>query len=888
MRLTLTPITLREANAYVEQHHRHHGPSRGCIVCVAVAEGEAVRGVAIVGRPVARGADDGFTAEVTRCCTDGARNACSMLYAAAWRAVRALGYRKLITYTLKTEGGGVACAPPVSKSSARWAGRSWSLPVAPARRHASAAGQAPLGNRGMNLADQAVGYRQFLEHKKIIDPATGISTVPPLNRALFDFQRDIVAWALKRGRAALFEDCGLGKTPQQLEWARVVAEHTGGNVLILAPLAVAAQTVREGQKFGITVRQARRQADAQPGITITNYEMLEHFQPEAFAGVVLDESSILKAYDGKTRTAIIEAFARTPFKLACTATPAPNDYMELGNHAEFLGVMSRVEMLSMFFVHDGGETQQWRLKGHAESEFWKWLASWAVCIRKPSDLGYDDGDFVLPELILHQVTVKVHEPTEGFLFAVEASTLQERLAARRDTIAERVADCAAIANATEEPFLVWCNLNDESAQLKAAINGAVEVKGSDSSEHKEKAMLGFTAGEVRCMVSKPSIAGYGMNWQHCSNVAFVGLSDSFEQFYQAVRRCYRFGQKKPVNVYVITAETEGAVVANIKRKERDAMKMAEAMVEHMKELNAEAVRGLSREKAGYARDVATGEGWTLHLADCVEVSQEIPSDSLHYTIYSPPFASLYTYSNSDRDMGNSKSGEEFMEHYRFLVKELYRATMPGRLVSFHCMNLPTSKQMHGYIGLRDFRGDLIRLHQSEGWIFHSEVCIWKDPVTAMQRTKALGLLWKQLKKDSCMSRQGIPDYLVTMRKPGTNPQNVSHTAEDYPVEIWQNVASPVWMDINPSDTLAYREARENEDERHICPLQLQVIERAVNLWSNPGDTIFSPFAGIGSEGYTAIKMGRKFLGAELKASYWQQACRNLQQAHREQQGLFAA
>lgn len=726
-------------------------------------------------------------------------------------------------------------------------------------------------------------YEAFLKQKQIIDPPTGLPVVPPINEKLFDFQRDIVSWSLRRGRAAIFADCGMGKTAMQLEWAN----HVPGRVLILAPLAVASQTVREGEKFGIHVMQAREGGSHLGKITITNYEMLDRFDPAMFKGIVLDESSILKSYDGKTRTQIIDAFSQTPFKLACTATPAPNDFMELGNHAEFLGVMSRTEMLSMFFVHDGGETQQWRLKGHAESEFWKWLASWAVCIRKPSDLGYEDGDFVLPEIVMHQVTVKVDEPTSGFLFPVEAQTLQERLKARRDTISERVADCAAVANATDEPFLIWCNLNEESASIKAAVRGAVEVKGADSPEHKEKAMLGFSAGDIRALVTKPSIAGFGMNWQHCSNMAFVGLSDSYEQFYQAVRRCWRFGQKKPVNVYVITAETEGAVVANIKRKESDAMRMSENMVAHMKDLNSAAVRGVVREKATYERDVKTGEGWTLHLADCVDVASEIPSDSLHYTIYSPPFASLYTYSNSDRDMGNCKDDQEFMRQYRFLVRELYRATMPGRLVSFHCMNLPTSKQNHGYIGIRDFRGDLIRLHEEEGWIFHSEVCIWKDPVTAMQRTKALGLLWKQLKKDSCMSRQGIPDYLVTMRKPGANPENVSHTSEDFPVELWQNYASPVWMDINPSDTLAYREARENDDERHICPLQLQVIERGIKLWSNPGDTVFSPFAGIGSEGYTALRMGRKFLGSELKRSYWEQAGKNLLQAKREQTWLFA-
>lgn len=727
-------------------------------------------------------------------------------------------------------------------------------------------------------------YRDFLARKAITDPPTGLSRVPALNPRLFDFQRDIVAWALRRGRAAIFADCGMGKTFMQCEWA----QHVPGPVLILAPLAVAGQTVRDMAHFGITVGYARSQAQVTEKITITNYEMLEHFDPAHFAGVVLDESSILKSYDGATRTAIIEAFRQTPFRLACTATPAPNDYMELGNHSEFLGVMSRVEMLAMFFVHDGGETQKWRIKGHAEPEFWKWLCSWAVMIRKPSDLGYEDGDFTLPELVMHEVVVKSDAPAEGQLFALMAQTLQERLQARRATLGDRVAATAEIVNAADEPFLLWCNLNDESAQLAKAIPGCVEVTGSDAPDKKEAAMLGFAAGDPLKLTTKPSICGFGMNWQHCNNMAFVGLSDSYEAFYQAVRRCWRFGQKKPVHVYVVTAETEGAVVANIKRKEADAMKMAENMVEHMKDLNTQALHGGAiRKKDEYKREVATGEGWTLHLADCVDVAQEIADDSLHYTIYSPPFASLYTYSNSDRDMGNCKDDATFMEQYRFLVRELYRATMPGRLTSFHCMNLPTSKQNHGYIGIRDFRGELIRLHEAEGWIFHSEVCIWKDPVTAMQRTKALGLLWKQIKKDSCMSRQGIPDYLVTMRKPGTNPENVSHTSEDFPVQLWQNFASPVWMDINPSDTLTYREARENDDERHICALQLQVIERGLKLWSNPGDLIYSPFAGIGSEGYMAIKMGRRFLGSELKRSYWTQAQKNLAQAHKEQAGLFS-
>lgn len=279
--------------------------------------------------------------------------------------------------------------------------------------------------------------------------------------------------------------------------------------------------------------------------------------------------------------------------------------------------------------------------------------------------------------------------------------------------------------------------------------------------------------------------------------------------------------------------------------------------------------------------------FALYQGDCVDVVRGMPDSSVHFSIFSPPFASLYTYSNSERDIGNVRDQAEFFEHFRFLLPDLLRVTIPGRLLSFHCMDLPTSKARDGFIGLTDFRGELIRAFIDAGWILHSQVCIWKDPVTAMQRTKAIGLLHKQLKKDSCLSRQGIPDYLVTMRKPGDNPERVTHTNETFPVQMWQQYASPVWMDINPSDTLQYRSARENEDERHICPLQLEVIRRALKLWTNPGDRVLSPFAGIGSEGHVALEMGRRFVGVELKRSYYEQACRNLENATR-QQDLFAS
>lgn len=728
-----------------------------------------------------------------------------------------------------------------------------------------------------------MNYEDFLKTKLLRDVPTGIAHPVTLGAELYPFQEGIVRWALRRGRAAIFADCGMGKTLMQLEWAAQVHKHTGGNVLILAPLAVAEQTVEEGARFGIEVTHARTEKDIKPGLNITNYERLDHFAGEQWSGVVLDESSILKSYTGKVRTQIIEAFQHVPFRLACTATPAPNDHMELGNHAEFLSVMSRTEMLAMFFCHDGGETQKWRLKGHAEDKFWQWMGSWAVAIRKPSDLGYDDGGFALPSLTIHEQIVEGDYSKEGFLFPVGAKDLNERRNARKASIYQRAVKAHELIKAEpDQQWLVWCDLNAEADVFKAMVGDAVEVRGCDPPEWKEKCLLGFSHGQYRRLISKPSIAGFGMNFQICSRMIFLGLSDSYESFYQAIRRCWRFGQENPVEVHLIISESEYEVLQNVKRKEEDAKIMSEGMVEHMADITSQELHGSTQTRMDYAEDTVTGDDWTLHLGDCVEsIRKHIPDNSIHFSVFSPPFASLYTYSNSERDMGNCADYESFMAHFRFLVAELHRVLIPGRLVSFHCMNMPTSKARDGVIGLKDFRGDLIRTFDDAGFVYHSEVCIWKDPVTAMQRTKALGLLHKQLKKDSCMSRQGIPDYLVTMRKPGDNPERVTHTNESFPVSQWQEYASPVWMDINPSKTLQKASAREEKDERHICPLQLEVIERALELWTNPGDLVLSPFAGIGSEGYVSLLKGRRFVGCELKGSYFQQAVRNLRAAEQE-------
>lgn len=726
-------------------------------------------------------------------------------------------------------------------------------------------------------------YEDFLNSKRLSQKPCGFEP-QNLNEHLFPFQRDIVNWACRKGRAAIFADCGMGKTIMQLVWADQVHAHEGGYVLIVAPLAVSAQTCREGYMFGIEVNRCRTSEDLKDGINITNYEMLPHFENVDFSGVVLDESSILKSYTGAIRNQIISMFHLTPFKLACTATPAPNDYMELGNHSEFLGCMDRTEMLAMFFIHDGGDTSKWRLKGHASSRFWDWVSSWACMVTKPSDLGYDDGDFNLPPLEIRTHTMDSGLVQEGRLFAVAEATLSEQQKARRNTVEKKVATIAQYVNSSDESWLIWCDLNIESERLALSIPDAVEVRGSDSTEWKEDAMMGFADGRYRVLVTKPSIAGFGMNWQHCHNVAFCGMSHSYEQFYQAVRRCWRFGQSSPVSVHVFVTDLEETIVENVLRKKDDSEGMKEEMLSRTSSIR-EDFDMTARDEASYMEQTKTGEGWTMMLGDCVERIKEIESDSVGLSVFSPPFASLYTYSNSERDMGNSKTDEEFADHFAYLIDELYRVLMPGRLVSFHCMNLPTIKERDGFIGIKDFRGALIRMFQDAGFVYHSEVTIWKDPVTAMQRTKALGLLNKQKNKDSALSRQGIPDYLVTMRKPGDNPQPITHTNEDFPISVWQKYASPVWMDINPSKTLQYRAARENSDERHICPLQLDVIERAIKLWSNPGDIVLSPFGGIGSEGYVAVKDGRQFIGIELKKSYFDLACKNLTQAVEESKEL---
>lgn len=729
-------------------------------------------------------------------------------------------------------------------------------------------------------------YNAFLEGKKKSVVKSGFTVnEKDMNPKMFGFQKYCVKRALEAGKFALFEDCGLGKSIQQLEWASKVAERTHRPVLILAPLAVICQTIREGEKFGYSVIELGLTVfdqDLSEGIYITNYDNMENIDACLFGGVVLDESSILKNFSGKTRNQLVEDFSKTPYKLCCTATPSPNDVSELCNHAEFLNVMTRNEMLAMYFVHDGGKTSDWRLKGHAQQAYWDFVSTWAVMLNKPGDIGFSNEGYDLPPLNVIQDIVMTPKRDNGMLFneaAVSATDFHKEL---RLTYKERLSRVADIVNASDENFIIWIGHDEEGKFLREMLPDAVEVKGSDSKQYKKDTLLGFGRGEFRVLITKLKIAQFGLNYQNCHNQIFASLDFSFESTYQGIRRSYRFGQTEGVNVYLITTDTMQNVKESFDKKQRAFSDMQRMMTEAMCRNIHNEIRLIKMETEKKYKS----EFCEVRLGDCVSLIQDIPDESVGFSVFSPPFAELYTYSDKLEDMGNSKDYKEFFTAFGFLVRELYRVMWSGRNVAVHCMDLPIQKGKEGFIGLRDFSGMILRVFQDAGFIYHSRVTIWKNPVTEMQRTKALGLLHKQVKKDASMSRVGIPDYLLVFRKDGEHKHPV-HC--DISVDTWQKYASPIWYDIDYSKTLNAACAREGGDERHLCPLQLDTIERSIVLWSNEGDTILTPFMGIGSEVYEAIKLGRKGIGFELKDSYFNAAVKNIKSIETEmrQPRLFA-
>lgn len=709
-------------------------------------------------------------------------------------------------------------------------------------------------------------YQEFLKSKRLINKAEGpnIEAVD-INPILFPFQTDIVKWALRKGRSAVFADTGLGKTFIQLEWARIIS----GKCIIVAPLSVARQTIREAAKIGLTVNYCRSSEDVKDGLNITNYEMIEHLDPGLFDAIVLDESSILKSIDGKTKAKLLKLYASTPYRLCCTATPAPNDIAEIANHSEFLGIMTRNDMLASFFVHDD---EGWRLKGHAEEAFYRWMASWSMSIKKPSDIGHSDEGYILPPLNIHPVFVKSAYTPDGQLFFTGLKGIQDRAGVRKSTVKDKLEAVKGIIQNGDQ-YIVWCGLNTEADAVKSMMPDSRNVQGSDEPEEKAKAIEDFQDGAYNIMVTKPKIAGFGMNFQNCNKQIFLGLSDSYEAYYQCIRRSYRFGQKKPVDVFIVLSDHEQEILQNVQRKGKEAQRMSQNLIDHVKNYEVEELKGAEHDFHYETSDV-TGKDYMVMLGDSVERMKEIPDESVHLSVFSPPFMSLYTYSPTERDIGNCKGTEEFFTHFKYIIDELMRVTKPGRLCCVHCAEVGTTLNTHGVIGLQDFPGDCIKAFQTAGWVYHGRVTIDKNPQAQAIRTHSKALLFVQKNKDSSWSRPAIADYIVVFRKPGDNAVPVKN---DISNEEWITWAHPIWYGIKETDTLNTAVAKENKDERHICPLQLGTIERCVRLWSNKGETVFSPFMGIGSEGYESIRLGRKFIGIELKKNYFDVAVRNLEE-----------
>ncbi len=795
------------------------------------------------------------------------------------------------------------------------------------------------------LTDSLNDYQQFLSTKLAIPKPVGIEVSPEkINPKLFSFQRDIVRWALHLGRAAIFADVGLGKTGMQLEWANHVAQHTDGCVLILAPLAVAEQTVREGQKFGIVVRHVRDQSEltsehaAGTRIFITNYERVEIFDIALFSGIVLDESSILKHYS-KTFFDLCERFKQTPYRLCCTATPSPNDIVEIGNHSTFLDIMDFHDVLARWFVGEGDVARQARLKGHAVEDFYRWLTSWAVCISKPADLGeeYDMPGYERIRPVFHEYELASSQQTierawEKGKLLPDTPSATSFMQVKRDSNAERVAKVKEIVDSInhKDAVIIWCDTDFEADLLKQTFPEAVEVRGSQSPKVKEEGLNAFSNMGKRIIITKPIIAGMGLNWQHCSQMIFTGVSFSFEQTYQAMGRIVRYGQTRTPHIHMIYSESEGSVMQRLQEKQRAFADMQQQMNAAMRKY------GLFRTGSGVVtfseteNDKAEGDGWTMYLGDCVQVASKFEANSIDFSVHSPPFASLYTYSDKQADMGNAATEEEFFAHYTYVIKELLRVTKPGRAAALHVKDLPLFINRDTVMGINPFSDNVTnafrnarldseaKLSESEKskWVLQSRITVGKDPVIEMQKTNSHGLLYKNWRTKAQALRVGLPDYVLVFRKFSPlsesapvmhDPHDLTYHGDNPPaallaipskktgqinasLPVWQSYANPIWddvtipaiwSDINQMNVLNTQIARDAKDERHLAPLQLDLIARLIHWYTNPGELVFDPFGGVGSTVYEAVKSGRRGVASELKPAYWRLACKYIRQAELE-------
>lgn len=719
-------------------------------------------------------------------------------------------------------------------------------------------------------------YYDFLEtkQKNVIKSGFEIDE-SELNPMLFDFQKYIVKRALNAGKFAIFADTGLGKTAMQIEWANMVSKYINKPVLILCPLAVTRQTIDEGIKFNIPIN---RMADIEgSGIYITNYEQINNIDCSLFGGVILDESSILKNYNGKTKQLIIDSFKNTRYKLACTASPSPNDDLELGNHSEFLNVLPSQDMRAIYFTTEKSrkDGNKYRLKKHGVKDFFRWVNSWGIMISKPSDIGFKDDRYNLPSLnmIERSVDVEMTDFENGLLFKntnVSATTFNKEL---KDKVENRMKEVAKIVNEEkpDETFLIWINIDLEGQLLRKLIPEAVEVSGSDKPEIKEKNLIGFANNEFRILITKKKIAQFGLNFQYVKNpnMIFASLDFSFEGTYQATRRMYRFGQTNEVNVYLITIATMENVKKAIEEKEYKFKRMRDNMIKQLNEGIDYKINAIDREEVKTAKYHAT-------KGDSTELIKEIPSESVNFSFFSPPFSNMYVFSDAVQDLSNCTNYDDFIKHFEFIIPELHRIMIDGRMIAMHLMQTTTLKGGDGYYSIVDFRGDVIRLFQKHGFYFHAEITIRKDPQLAAVRTKNHQLMWGTTKKNSLIVRPGLADYIIVMRK-GKDVDIEEEVNRGIPFEKWCEYAEPIWGDINESDTVKYRDAKGSSDERHITATQKEPIKRLLMMYTNEGDTCYTPYSGSGTELCEFIKAGCYGIAHELKKSYFDQTIINANQ-----------
>lgn len=819
-----------------------------------------------------------------------------------------------------------------------------------------------------------MNYQDYLLEKQKELPGSALPITLPLSPYHMPFQKSAILWAASKGRAILAEDCGLGKGLQQLELGVQTIAATGKPVLMFAPPAVKAQFKLEAAKFEFDINVIEEEFQINPNlINVTNYERLSvreqvkvedyqthlikwqaydpveikrtdstvtvdrfRFAPAQFGGLIGDELSILKHYNASTREALTRfvTFGNIPYRFGGSATPAPNDYIEWINYAEFLGIMTGTQARAKYFIQDGNSSNKYKLMPHAREDFYKWIASFALLIRLPSDLGFDDNGFILPPKHSHLCMIEDWRVPDGEMFSRPAKSLSEQSRLKRDSLEERCQVAADLVNGnvnyakwgitddlSKERWIVWVKLNNEGELLNKLIPDSIEVSGSHSEAYKEKAFIDFREGRgPRVLITKIGIGGLGMNWQaHCRCDVEVSVDHSHEDAKQSAGRTWRFGQTKEVHRFTVALDTEGNILANRDRKE----KQDNAMYQAVKKYVHVDTKIIAKQETPYKMEFTSSNpqlkydaltvdnlsktDWSLFLGDSCETLTHMPDQSVGHVITSVPFPAMYAYTDSSRDIGNYDDIEQACQHMGFVFKSLLPKMMPGRIVSIHLAQAVAHMNREGYIGLEDFRGPLVRTMKESGYLFHGERTIEKDPQTERARNNTYGLLFKTVANDAAMLRASTSDYLIDFRAPGDDiaPIKALLASLDTGCQkydcpdgwitepMWINWASNVWykyrkgmkwwegIDVTNvlgahKGALGVRDARGKDDIRHLCELQLDVIERSIALHSSPGDLIVDPFNGILSSGWMAIMMGRRYLGSELKEEYYRASIRNAQ------------